>query len=122
MRRACGISMKPYRGIRTAVSCPRPRKAAGSAPTTSASPPVLANGAASEAAMRMRKTSGSRGRYALGRVKSAAEECVQSEQRGGKEQVPEHGAPVERKRQRVAGRKTGEGVRITVPERGEIRD
>jgi hypothetical protein len=40
--------MDPYRGITTATSSPNSRNAAGSAPTTSARPPVLASGAASE--------------------------------------------------------------------------
>src|SRR5262245_51234183 len=43
-----------YLGIRMRTSCPRPASARGSAPATSASPPVLAKGSTSEAMNRMR--------------------------------------------------------------------
>src|SRR5258706_5396066 len=43
-----------YRGSTTATSSPRSTRAAGKEPSTSASPPVLTNGAASEATIRIR--------------------------------------------------------------------
>src|ERR1700687_1114725 len=46
--------MDPYAGMTTDASMPRRCKARGSAPITSASPPVLANGTASDAAMTTR--------------------------------------------------------------------
>ena len=45
-----------YLGIRTTASCPSCRMNFGSAPTTSASPPVLAKGTASEATYSTRMT------------------------------------------------------------------
>ena len=47
--------MPRYRGITTVTSCPSAPSALGSAATTSASPPVLANGTASLATIRMRR-------------------------------------------------------------------
>src|SRR3990170_8462516 len=43
------------------TSCPSAASARGSAPATSASPPVLENGATSETAKRMRRASATRG-------------------------------------------------------------
>ena len=42
-----------YSGITTRTSCPRLRRALGSAPATSAKPPLLAKGATSEETMRI---------------------------------------------------------------------
>ena len=47
-----------YLGIMTRTSWPRPASARGRAPATSASPPVLAKGATSEAMTRMRSRFG----------------------------------------------------------------
>src|SRR5207244_10786150 len=55
-RRELLRSIDPYRGMTTATSSPQERSARGSEPTTSASPPVLASGAASEETIRTRDT------------------------------------------------------------------
>src|SRR5262249_18790522 len=47
-----------YFGMRILMSWPRPASAAGKAPATSASPPVLANGSTSGAMKRMRNLRG----------------------------------------------------------------
>ena len=54
---ARAASTPRYLGMSMRTSCPRAASARGSAPTTSASPPVLAKGAASEAIRRMRRRS-----------------------------------------------------------------
>src|SRR6185503_2612886 len=46
--------MRRYLGITTSTSCPSCTSARGRAPTTSASPPVLAKGTASDATIRIR--------------------------------------------------------------------
>src|SRR5580658_3031153 len=59
MRWSAAICAPRYRGSTTATSSPRLARAAGNEPRTSARPPVLMNGAASDATIRIRFIEGS---------------------------------------------------------------